>query len=141
MPFLSRLAVSLVNDAANDGRGSWQLLESLVFSSNKLARCLTVPAGFITDFASVPRIPGIFDVYGDRAHRASAVHDYLYASHIVDRDTADGLFLEMMLDTGVPADIAQTMYEGVRHFGQSHWDTKDTAAPAAPTHYPPEVPE
>lgn len=133
MPFLTRLAVALVDDSANEGRGSWQLLEPLTFHSNKLGRDFTSSAGDITDFASVPRFPGIFDVYGDRAHRAAALHDHLYTSHEVDRETADGLFLEAMLDTGVPEEIANTMYEGVRRFGASHWDKHSTAAPASPT--------
>lgn len=139
--FLSRLAVALVDDTANDGRGSWQLLEPLSFSSDKLGTCLTVPAGFITDFASVPRFPGVFDVYGDRAHRAAALHDHLYSSHEVDRETADGLFLEAMLATGVPEDIANVMYEGVRRFGGSHWDGKSTAAPVYQPSYPPNIPD
>jgi hypothetical protein len=133
MPFLTRLAVALIDDSANEGRGSWQHLEPLTFHSNCLNRDFTAPAGSITDFASVPRIPGIFDVYGDRAHRAAALHDHLYGSHEVDRATADGVFLEAMLDTGVPPDIAQVMYDGVRQFGGSHWDTHSQNAPVSPS--------
>lgn len=122
MSFLTTLDVRLVEDTANEGRGSWQLLADLVFHSDQLGQVFTVPSGFTTDFASVPRIPGIFDIYGDRAHRAAALHDHLYSTHEVDRETSDNLFLEAMLSTGVPHDIAETMWQGVRDFGGSHWD-------------------
>ena len=38
---------------------------------------LRVPSEFITDFASVPRLPVVWLLTGDRARRAAVVHDYL----------------------------------------------------------------
>ena len=53
------------------------LTEPLIFQSNVMG-LIEVPAGFNTDFASVPRLPLIYAVWGDRAHREAVLHDYLY---------------------------------------------------------------
>ena len=39
---------------------------------------ITVPEGYTTNFASVPRIPIIFDLVGGYGHAAAVLHDYLY---------------------------------------------------------------
>jgi len=39
---------------------------------------VTVPAGFYTDWASVPRLPWVYMKYGNTGHEAALVHDYLY---------------------------------------------------------------
>ena len=122
MPFLSKLQVELVDQEAAEGRGSWRLIAPLVFESAVAGRTLEVPAGFVTDFESVPRVPIVFDELGDRAAEAAAVHDWLYASHLVDRETADKLLREAAIETGVTVTQAQLIYLGVRVFGASHWD-------------------
>jgi hypothetical protein len=63
----------------------------------------TVPAGFETDFASVPKTPVAFLLTADSAHEASAVHDWLYSEHAVLRDVADAVLRESSLVSGVPA--------------------------------------
>src|SRR5688500_11341220 len=61
----------------------------------------TVPAGFVTDFASVPRILwNILPPYGKHS-RAAVLHDWLYVTGIVDRATADRIFLLLMEALGV----------------------------------------
>ena len=34
------------------------------------------PSGFTSDFASVPLRPGVYAVFGNRAHRPAVIHDY-----------------------------------------------------------------
>ena len=53
---------------------------------------ITVPKGFVTDLASIP--PVFFSLLrpdGEYTHPA-VIHDYLYWSQSVDRDTADEIF-------------------------------------------------
>lgn len=115
--FLTALAVMLVDDTAHDGQGTWSLLYPLEYLSND-GTLYIVPAGFPTDFASVPRIPG-YALVGNRAHRAAVLHDWLIHEDIMPaRDAAD-LFLEAMESTGVPADIAALMHLAVRSYVDS----------------------
>lgn len=119
--FMTKLEVEEVSDSSNDGRGAWRLLQPLVYASDVLNNTVTVPTGFITDFASVPRLPFVFMFTGDSAHMAATVHDWLYASHMTTRSQADAVFREAAIETGVPKWRAWVMWAGVRVGGASHW--------------------
>ncbi len=104
-------------DARLTGRREWELLSPLGYRSDLLDCTILVPTGFQTDFASVPRIPVIFTLWGDRAHREAVIHDYLYrmdSEPVVSRKEADRVFLEAMKARGKPRYISQAMYRGVR---------------------------
>ncbi len=125
--FLTPLIVQQVEDNSEEGRGSWQLVSPLDYLADSGVRYV-VPPGFITDFASVPRIPLIFDAFGDRANLAATLHDWLYCvdpvtkKHPVpDRETADALLREAAIAQGVPHWVAEALYQGVRVGGESHW--------------------
>lgn len=119
--FLTDLDVVMLSDSANSDRGSWQLRSELIYDSDVAAQVFVVPVGFVTDFASVPRIPGVFDFVGDTAHEASALHDWLYSTHPVPRDVADAVLQEAAKCSGVSAFKAWLMWAGVRIGGASHW--------------------
>lgn len=120
--FLTDLEVELVSDATNSGRGTWRLTAPLVYQSDVAKQTFTVPAGFETDFASVPRAPIAFLLTADSAHAASAVHDFLYTPpHQVARDIADAVLKEASEVSGVPDWRAWLMWAGVRVGGASHW--------------------
>lgn len=77
---------------------------------------IEVPAGFITDGASVPRIFwGVLSPFGDY-FGAALIHDFLYSPHNrrFDRATCDGIFLEAMAAAGVPWLRRRTIYRAVR---------------------------
>ena len=42
------------------GRGTWEGLADFGFHSQVAGRLLVVPAGFVSDLASVPRVPGVW---------------------------------------------------------------------------------
>lgn len=74
------------------------------------------PSFFETDFASVPRVPFAYEAWGDRAHRESVLHDYLYridSIPVVSYPIANSVFLEAMKSTGKPWYIRYPMYLGV----------------------------
>jgi hypothetical protein len=121
--FLSELQVELVSDATNSGRGTWRLTAPLIYQSDVAKQTFTVPAGFCTDFASVPRTPVAFLLTADSAHESSTVHDFLYSQpHPVPRAMADAVLREASIASGVPAWRATLMFYGVRAFGGSHWN-------------------
>ena len=112
--FLTDLDVEEVDDTSASGRGTWRVTAPLVYQSDVAGKTITVPVGFLTDFASVPRLPFIWLVAGDCGHEAAVVHDWLYASHEVDRKMADLVFGEALEVSGQPTWRAMLMWLGVR---------------------------
>jgi hypothetical protein len=116
--------------SAFDGQ-EWRLLDKLIFVSDVAGR-IVVPAGFVTNFASVPRIPLVYELCGNTSAKAATVHDYLYTTHAVPRDVADAVLREASAATDVPAWRRVVMWAGVRAFGWRNWGT--AATDASPAH-------
>jgi len=94
--------------------------------------CVSIPAGFVTDFASIPR--GLWNVlpptgpYG----KAAVVHDWLYQrrrivnhrtglARLVERGEADRILNEGMAVLGVGRFTRWMVYSGVRMGGWKPW--------------------
>lgn len=116
--FIGDLVVKLVND---DAQGLWELVQPLSFKSDVAGRVVTAPVGYRTDFCSVPRVPLVYDLLGNRARKSGTIHDWLYTSHEVNRETADSILREMLLLDGVNRVEAEEFYLAVRVGGRSHW--------------------
>jgi len=116
--FLNDLEVHLVSD---NGRGLWCLDQDLGFCSVVANMVITAKKGFITDFASVPRLPLVFLLVGDTGDRAAVIHDYLYSTALLPRSLCDAVFREAAIATGVPMWRATMLYAGVRVFGGKHY--------------------
>jgi len=83
---------------------------------------VTVPAGFTTDMASIPRFFWRwFPPAGNHA-AAAVVHDWLYRTrHGVSRFLADALFRDLMAAMHVPAWKRWCMWFALRLFGWRCW--------------------
>ena len=101
--------------------GRWELMKDLEYQSAILNSLITVPRGFVTDLASVPRVPIVYMAFGDRAHREAVVHDYLYQKHITTKSVADKVFMEAMAARGKKGWIRWGMYLGVMFGGRSSY--------------------
>ena len=120
--FLSKLEVELVEDASNDYRGSWRLTAPLEYWSSIATERFVVPAGFVTDFESCPRIPVAFDLFGEVCHAAAALHDWLYTHPTtVTREMADAILREACIESGVSRWRAYGIWLGVRMGGGGHY--------------------
>lgn len=125
--FLNNLNVSMQvaadgTDLKNrDGAQLWVLEEDFIYSSDVLGGVVIVPAGFVTDFSSVPRLPLVHMVLADMAQRAAVVHDYLYSTAVYTRKQADDVLMEAMTISGIPWAKRQAIYLGVRVGGASHY--------------------
>ncbi|WP_157353867.1 DUF1353 domain-containing protein [Aromatoleum toluclasticum] len=97
----------------------WRLELPLVWEEDNDA--IVVPAGFITDLASIPQIlQNVIPVNG--RHRAAAVlHDYLFVTQERTRRETDALFLRAMVASGVPSVQRYAMYAAVRLGGWLPW--------------------
>ncbi|MFC0597689.1 DUF1353 domain-containing protein [Streptomyces palmae] len=91
----------------------WRLLRPLTYQGAQTT--FEVPAGFITDFASVPRIfVWLFPTYG-RYTKAAILHDFLCRNpDLADRADADGVFRRAMRELGVPLLRRWMMWAAVR---------------------------
>jgi hypothetical protein len=92
------------------------------YEVGKSRQAIEVPAGFVTDFASIPRV--LWDLLPPegRYGRATVVHDYLYWSQTCTRAQADNLLMIAMKELGVRGRDRRLIYDGVRFGGQSAWD-------------------
>lgn len=108
-------------DVIQIGPADWKLDQPLVYVSGVFGGEISVPKGFRTDFASVPRLPLVYLVAGNTAHKAAVVHDFLYQTHACERELADRVFLEAMEVIGVPPWRRRIMYRAVRMFGWIPW--------------------
>jgi len=112
MPFLSELVVKKIGDRR------WELVEEFKYQPLQ-GRLITVPVGFQTNFASVPRLPIAFLLAGDTAQKSAVVHDYLYngIEEGFSRKRADSILLQAMKEEGLWWWRRSLMWFGVRLFG------------------------
>jgi hypothetical protein len=85
---------------------------------------IVVPAGTVTDLASVPRLLWVILPPHGRWAKAAIIHDYLYANGIGTKEFADRVFLEAMEILGVPKTKRTLMYWAVRLFGRGSYQQK-----------------
>lgn len=106
MPFISDPVVKQVNV------GAWELTDDLVYAGRD--DLFAIPAGFVTDFATVPRlVVWMFPKYGAYT-RAAILHDYLLVTGDVPRHAADGLFRRVLRELNVSLLRRWMMWAGVR---------------------------
>lgn len=124
----------------------WKLTEGLEYhlGSPDGKEMVIVPAGFLTDFASIPR--ALWPVIGSPTGlygKGAVLHDFLYRvrvvismgevtfhegglhseikTRLVNRGEADGIFREAMEVLGVGWFKRQTIYWGLRAGGWAAW--------------------
>lgn len=122
--------VAISHDPA---RGLWRLEQEYQYTH--AGYLITVPAGFEFDLASVPRAFWVFISPFDLSIVAPLLHDFLYhyrgdppagaivPAYVYTRLEADDLFLELMVEEGVPRWRREVAYRAVRTFGGVYWVT------------------
>lgn len=104
-----------------EGRQFYRVNEPLVYRSEVASQIIKVPSGFVTDLASIPRLPFVYLLLNGLADEAGVVHDYLYSVGTLPRDVADKVLYEACILTGVSPWKASAIYAGVRIGGKSHY--------------------
>jgi len=93
------------------------------FTYNWGKMVITVPAGFVTDFASIPRFAQFLIPKLGRYNKAAVIHDWLY--QVLPKQTtrkgADRCFRDGMRDLGVVKWKYTAMYWAVRLGGWAAW--------------------
>lgn len=112
----------LIVEEVRDG-DLWKLRIALRYYSAILGKTIVVPKGFATDFASVPRLPVIYELAGGKANAPAVIHDFLYHNHhLCTREQADNVLREAMVVEGHPWWRYTLVWAGVRVFGQKPYD-------------------
>jgi uncharacterized protein DUF1353 len=97
-----------------------RLLEDVVYEDHK-GIVYTIPAGYVTDYASIPRALSWIYPKDGPYRKAAIVHDYLITNGLakkefeVESNRVDEIFREAMQDTGgIPKIRQHIMWAGVR---------------------------
>lgn len=130
--FTSELVVQSIDER------KWKVMERFNYNIDTAdsVNAVEVPVGFITDFASIPRILwNVLPPWG-KYGKAAVIHDYMYTEHKhsvfsaegvesfvqIERKQADGIFLQAMEVLGVNKITRYAMYYAVRVFGNKPWN-------------------
>ncbi|EBQ9424332.1 phage tail protein [Salmonella enterica subsp. enterica serovar Potsdam] len=106
----------------------WRIHDPFEFYlSDDNSDVISVPAGFITDLASVPRIFWTLLPPDGKYAKAAIIHDYLYDNALRTKKEADRIFLDGMTVLGVPEWKRTIMYYAVRLFGKGMYNRKTPA--------------
>jgi len=93
---------------------TWSLVDELVYRGAR--QRFVVPAGFRTDFATVPRVVTWLIPRFGAYTLAAILHDWLVSEgpSVVSARDADGIFRRVMRESGVPVLRRWLMWAGVR---------------------------
>ena len=113
----------LIAQALGDGK-SWMLMTPFTVEIVRYGR-ITVPAGFVFDFASIPIFArAVYQPATGKHRTASVIHDWLYYSGMYSREEADEIFAILMELDGVMKVNVKIMHTAVRAGGWLYWNKR-----------------
>jgi hypothetical protein len=120
--------------------GVWELLQdfTVFIHTEEQTFEVIIGKGFVTDYASVPRIPFAYLLYGGIGNYAAVLHDGLYSNSSLvsirdfdtqmrfhpDREFCDEAFLAGLEARGISSWKAKPMYWAVRWQGEKYYQRK-----------------
>lgn len=136
MPFLTHLTTEKVLY-----RNVWILLEDFTYIHKATEHLnfdfsVTARKPFYCDFASIPRIPIIFEQLGNRFQEEGTIHDWTYrkdgfvtlsdgSQYLLTKDEADRLLYDMLCENPTTSEIERReVYNGVVIGGESSFHKK-----------------
>ena len=120
---MSRFVTTLKTDQTD--RRTYTLLADLVLADED-ERTITVPAGFVTDFASIKILHNaflfvLFALVSGYGNYGATVHDFLYAQGQLSRKEADAVLYRALRAEGVARWRAYLFWLGVRLGGAKQY--------------------
>lgn len=129
-----------------DGRSLWGLQKPLTYQPGEAGEQITVPAGFVTDLASIPRWAWVLLPPDGPWVKAAIIHDFLYATggngvwkrHApgttrakpYSRAEADRILRQAMHNRGVDVVRRNIIWAAVRVGGWAGWDSGEEKRPS-----------
>lgn len=133
--------------ALKKGRSLWGLQRDLAYRTGNSDDKVLVPAGFVTDLASIPRWCWTILPPDGQWVKAAIVHDFLYATSGTahwkrrfdgrtradpyTRKEVDGIFCEALKNRGVDTVRRSILWSAVRLGGANGWGLDDSRQPAS----------
>ena len=105
----------------------WVMAEPVPNRIGVSTEIITVPKGFVTDLASIPRFFWSAFPKTGKYMSAAILHDYLYWDQRCTRAEADRIFAIEMLSFGVDATARKLIFGAVDQFGGSAWNANAAA--------------
>lgn len=107
-------------------RWEWQLTSPLIYQDTAHGT-ITVPTGFVTNFASIRSLRVVASpLYGTLVgygNAACTVHDFLYAGSSLSRKECDDVLYRALRAEGVARWRASLFYIGVRVGGRGYYNS------------------
>ena len=127
---MSRFVTTLKTEQTD--RRTYKLLDDLVLADD-YQRTIIVPAGFITDFASIKVLHNaflfvLFALVSGYGNYAATVHDWLYFSGQVSRKDADAVLYRALRAEGIARWRAWLFWAGVRIGGAKQYTKTPTSS-------------
>lgn len=139
--FGGKLVLVLLDDkdhpSTRGGRSLWAVERPIAYRAGSEEDLITVPPGFVTDLASIPRWAWTLLPPDGPWVKAAVIHDFLYRTHGTGvwkghpvsitrslpytRAEADGILREAMADRGVDAFARNIIWAAVRVGGSAGW--------------------
>lgn len=118
MPFFIPNDDLVVENVSNR---KWKVIAPLtyMFSVDGIEQAITVPVGYVTDFASVPRLFWVLFPPDGKYTKAAVIHDYLCDNpkkFTHTRKQTDYIFLTAMLESGVSRLKSFILFSAVRFY-------------------------
>ena len=122
---MSRFVTTLKTDQTD--RRTYKLLDDLVLADED-QRTIIVPAGFVTDFASIQVLHNaflfvLFALVSGYGNYAATIHDWLYLGGQISRKEADAVLYRALRAEGVARWRAYLFWLGVRIGGAKQYKT------------------
>jgi len=120
--FISKVQVTPIDN------GVFQLNERIVVDVD--GKLITIPSGFVTDFASIPRVFWAVDSPFDiKTITPSILHDYMYGCpNGYSREKIDSIFHSALIDNLVNPVKAYAYWLAVRIGGHSYFNKDNHCA-------------
>jgi hypothetical protein len=84
---------------------------------------IVVPAGFRTDYASIPSLfLPLFKRSENGYKKPAVIHDWLYQAQIYSKELSDNIFKEAMRINGTSLLTRTLIFNAVKFFGFDSWD-------------------
>ncbi len=115
--FLTPLDLRELRGEYDGGRQKFMLLAPLVYTSAIAGQTFTAPAGFVSDAESVPRV--FVPTSGAPCLSAGVIHDWLYGSHVCDKDVADAVYGEALTVLGLDPVYVSQRVQAVSFWGDN----------------------
>lgn len=91
-------------------------------------RMVWIPAGYVCDGASIPRL--FWSIVGSPFDPINVVgawaHDYIYLTHLTDRNTADEVAFQIWRQAGMTLRKARVMWFAVNKFAGFAWKNNES---------------